>query len=73
MKLKQLLETVLLAERITLKVLDYMGSGEKIIFEQLAHDKIPYTKILEFLDYDVVTVATAVDQDNQPYLYIELN
>lgn len=73
MTLKDLLETILLTQRITLKVLfDYDKVGERVIFDKTPHEEITYSKVAEFLYFNVVTIEAMVDENNQPYLYIEI-
>lgn len=73
MTLKQLLETILMTQKITLKrLVDFNDCEDIIIFDKLPHEEIPYAKVAEFLDWDVVTVEALMDEDNQPYLYVEI-
>ncbi len=70
--LKGLLETVLLSQRVTLVRLIDFGEGDQTLLDKVAHDKIPYSTIAEFLDSEVVTVEAQLDENGQPFIYIEL-
>ncbi len=70
--LKGLLETVLLSQRVTLVRLIDFGERDQVLLDKVAHDKIPYSTIAEFLDSEVVTVEAQLDENGQPFIYIEL-
>lgn len=70
--LKGLLETVLLSQRVTLVRLIDFGEGDQTLLDKVPHDKIPYSTIAEFLDAEVVTVKAQLDENGQPFIYIEL-
>ena len=70
--LKSLLETVLLSQRVTLVRLIDFGEGDQTLLDKVPHDKIPYSTIAEFLDSEVVTVEAQLDENGQPFIYIEL-
>ncbi len=73
MTVKNLLETVLLSQRITLKELvDLNECEDRLILDQIPQQEVPYCKIAEFLDSEVQTVEAVVDPQGQPYLYIEI-
>lgn len=73
MTVKNLLETILFSQRITLKKLfDLNDCEDRLILDQIPQQEISYCKIAEFLDSEVQTVEAAVDSQGQPYLYIEI-
>ncbi len=72
MTLKELLDTVLLSQRVTLVRLIDFGEGDQTLLDKVPHDKIPYSIIAEFLDAEVATVEAQVDENEQPFIYIEL-
>lgn len=73
MTLKNLLETVLFNQKITLvKLWNLEGMEDQVICDRMVHASIPYFTLAEFLDSDVVTVEAQVDGKGEPFLYVEV-
>ena len=73
MTLKQLLETVLLSQYVTIKNV----ATDRLIVHNLKYEEIPYTTIAEFLECLVMTVESQIVDTkflkNIPLLYIEVD
>ena len=73
MTLKQLLETVLLSQYVTIKNV----ATDRLIVHNLKYGEIPYTTIAEFLECPVMTVESQIVDTkflkNIPLLYIEVD
>lgn len=73
MTLKDLLETVLLDQRITLiHLIDCGICEDQLLLDRVEHSKIPYSTIAEFLDSIIVTIEAQIDETGQPFLYVEV-
>lgn len=73
MTLKQLLETVLLSQYISIKNINNDG----LIVDRLKYEEIPYTTLEEFLDCHIITIESQTIETNSlkgiPLLYIEVD
>ena len=73
MNLKQLLETILLSQYVTIKNV----ATDRLIVHNLKYEEIPYTTLAEFLDCPVVTIESQIVDTkflrNIPLLYIEVD
>ena len=73
MTLKQLLETALLSQYVTIKNV----ATDTLIAHTLKYGEIPQTNIVEFLDCHVMTVQSQIVDThflrNIPLLYIEVD
>lgn len=73
MTLKDLLETVLLSQKVTLvRLIDCGNCEDQVLLNEVEHSKIPYSTVVEFLDRPILTVEAQLDSCNQPILYIEI-
>ena len=72
--LKDLLETVLYSQTLTIVRLALNNTQE--IVTNMRHDEIPYSKISDLLDKQVVTVEARRNYNsisNESFLYIEVD
>lgn len=72
--LKDLLETVLYTQKLTIVRLALNNTQE--VVTKMRHDEIPYSKISDLLDGQVVTVEARRNYNsisNESFLYIEVD
>lgn len=73
MTLKDLLETVLFSQKVTLvKLWDLEGIEDQIICDKMTHSSIPYFALAEFLEDPIITVEAQLDDCGEPFLYVEV-
>lgn len=74
MKLRTLLDTILIDQKITINILNLNRCTDRIIVRESTQEEIPYSTLAEFLDCAVITTqAEGVGVDNEPVLYIEVD